>query len=168
LRPGVFTHLYLHKKFQSKYGNTQNDIRSDLREAGFNKEIIQVNVKGLIKLIEGLKWKQESSIWSEYADQNSYRGVDVEAKIRCIPEAVMSQPWNLVWDLGCNVGSFSRIAKENAHYVIAMDADPLVIERFYQDLKLEGNKSILPLVGNLADASPNMGWRVLERKDFPN
>jgi ribosomal protein L11 methylase PrmA len=83
-----------------------------------------------------------------------------------VREMVLSRPWNLVWDLGCNIGVFSRIAAENARYVVAMDADQLSIERFYQALKAEGNTPILPLVSNLADASPNLGWRGLERKSL--
>jgi len=47
-----------------------------------------------------------------------------------------------------------------------MDADHLAIERFYQDLKKEKNVSILPLVNNIADPSPNLGWRNLERKNL--
>lgn len=40
----------------------------------------------------------------------------------------------------------------------------LAIERLYRALKAEGNHSILPLVINVADTSPNLGWRGLERK----
>lgn len=46
----------------------------------------------------------------------------------------------------------------------AMDSDHLAIERLYQSLKAEGNSTILPLVCNLADASPSLGWRGTERK----
>ena len=45
-----------------------------------------------------------------------------------------------------------------------MDADQLVIEHLYQTLKSEGNATILPLVHNVGDPSPNLGWRGLERK----
>ena len=74
------------------------------------------------------------------------------------------QRWERVWDLGCNTGTFSRIAAENADYVVAMDGDELAIEFFYQALKEQGAANILPLVGNVADPSPNHGWRGLERK----
>jgi hypothetical protein len=48
-----------------------------------------------------------------------------------------------------------------------MDADHLAIEHFYQTLQGEGQTKILPLLSNLADASPNLGWRGLERKGLP-
>ena len=45
-----------------------------------------------------------------------------------------------------------------------MDIDALVIERFYRALKTEQSRNILPLIGNVADPAPNLGWRGLERK----
>ena len=51
---------------------------------------------------------------------------------------------------------------------MALDADQLAVERLFQALKAEGVKTILPLVNNLADPSPNLGWRGLERKALAN
>ena len=164
LRPGVFMHVYLQTKMQAKYAQTQKDIGGDLRAAGFNKGLIKANVIRLSKTIRDLTWKRARSQWSDYASDNNYTDTDREMKVAFIRNVVMSRPWNLVWDLGCNIGTFSRIAAENARYVVAIDSDQLAIERFYQTLKAEGNTSILPLVSNLADASPNLGWRSLERK----
>ena len=164
LRPGVFMHVYFQSKMQGKYAQTQRDTKGDLRAAGFNKDLIKANVRSLESTIRGLTWKRASSEWSNYINDNSYTGTDGEAKMGFVRDVIHSRPWNLVWDLGCNTGAFSRIAAENARYVVAMDADHLSIERFYQALKVEGNTSILPLVMNIADASPNLGWRGLERK----
>jgi len=164
LRPGVFLHVYLQSKMQAKYAQTQKDTKGELRAAGFNKDLIKSNVRSLDKTVRGLTWKRASSEWSNYANDNTYTGIDREMKMGFVRDVVHSRPWNLVWDLGCNTGAFSRLAAENARYVVAMDADQLSIERFYQALKVEGNTSILPLVINIADASPNLGWRGLERK----
>jgi len=164
LRPGVFMHVYLQTKMQAKYAQTQKDTKGDLRAAGFNKALIKANANRIGKIIRGLTWKRARSQWSDYANENSYTETDRETKMGFVRNVVLSRPWNLVWDLGCNIGTFSRIAAENARYVVAMDADQLSIERFYQALKAEGNTSILPLLSNLADASPNLGWRGLERK----
>jgi ribosomal protein L11 methylase PrmA len=69
-----------------------------------------------------------------------------------------------VWDIGCNVGVFSRIAAERARYVVAMDGDHVAIDRLYRALKADRVPNILPLVVNIADPSPNLGWRNMERK----
>ena len=164
LRPGVLTHVYLHSKMQAKHAQTQKNVKGDLRAAGFNKDLIKANVNRLRKVIRGLIWKRTRSEWADYVDITSYTDIDREAKIDFVRDIVISHSWNLVWDLGCNTGAFSRIAAENARYVVAMDADPLSIERLYQALKSEGNTAILPLISNIADPSPNLGWRGQERK----
>jgi hypothetical protein len=72
--------------------------------------------------------------------------------------------WPLAWDLGCNTGAFARIASEHARQVVALDADHAAVERLYQRLKADGETRILPLVWDLADPSPALGWRGRERK----
>ena len=51
-----------------------------------------------------------------------------------------------------------------------MDADHPTVERLYQQLKTAGDtpaaRKIIPLVANLADPSPNLGWRGTERKSM--
>lgn len=163
-RSGVFMHAYLQSKLQNKYANSQSNVRSELKTIGFSDELIRRNVLGLRKIVEGLQWKPNQSEWSGYACDNSYSADDQKRKIDFVQTAVQSQPWNLSWDLGCNTGVFSRIAAKNAKYVIAMDGDHLSIEHLYHALKKEDVNNILPLVMNLADSSPGLGWRGLERK----
>ena len=166
LRRGVFMHVYMQSRMQAKYAQTKKDIKGDLRSRGFNKDLIKANVRGLNKIIRKLKWKRVNSEWSDYASSNSYIDIDLDMKAAFVRDVVASRPWDLVWDLGCNTGAFSRIAAENARYVVAMDTDHLVIERLYLELKGEGNTSILPLIGNVANPSPNLGWKGLERKSL--
>ena len=45
-----------------------------------------------------------------------------------------------------------------------MDADHLAIDKLYQALKTERVPNILPLIVNVTDPSPNLGWRNMERK----
>lgn len=166
LRAGVLTHVYLQAKAQSHFGFTKRDIRVDLRNAGFGAELIKANARGLRKIVRGLTWMRDRSTWSEYATENSYGQADAEKKASFVRSVVMSRPLQLVWDLGCNTGRFSRIAAENAQCVVALDGDQLAIERLYQALKLEKNTTVLPLVGNVADPSPNLGWRGTERRSL--
>jgi hypothetical protein len=137
LRPGVFLHVYLQAKAQSRYAQTERDIKKELQGAGFNTALIKANVHHLRKIIQKLRWRCTQSAWSDYSDHNTYTEKDREGKKDFVRQVVRSRPWGLVWDLGCNVGVFSRIAAENARYVVAMDADHLAIERLYQTLKAE-------------------------------
>ncbi len=164
LRRGVLTHVYLHAKLQARYADTTRVVKSELQSAGFQKSMVQANVARMQSLVEGLCWNQAKSAWSDYATTNSYTDADMERKAAFIREVSAIRRRGLVWDLGCNTGRFARLAAENADYVVAMDADHLAIERLYQSLKSDRNQNILPLVSNLVDASPNLGWRGLERK----
>ena len=73
------------------------------------------------------------------------------------------QPRSLVWDLGANDGRYSRIAAEGSAYTIALDVDHGVVDRLYRALAEEDERTILPLVGDIADPSPGLGWRGRER-----
>ena len=168
LRAGVFMDVYLQAKLQAKYAESQRAMKDDLRRTGFRKEFIQGNLRRLTKVVSGLQWTRIKSEWSQYADKNSYTDADSEAKAAFVRTAVGAAPRNLVWDIGCNTGRYSRIAGEHAKYVVAMDFDHLAVERFYQELKTEHCRTILPLVVNVADASPGLGWRGLERKSLPD
>ena len=58
----------------------------------------------------------------------------------------------------------ARIAAESAEYVVAMDADSVVVDRLYAALRSEGEERILPLVANVVDPPPALGWRAQERR----
>ena len=63
-----------------------------------------------------------------------------------------------------DTGTFARLAAEHADQVLALDADHVVIDCLYHRLKGEGNSTILPLVADVADPSPGLGWREQERQ----
>ena len=48
--------------------------------------------------------------------------------------------------------------------MIALDADHAVADSLYRALRDTGDRTITPLVVDLADPSPALGWRGLERK----
>jgi hypothetical protein len=166
LRAGVLAHVYLQAKAQAAYGSTARDLRADLRAAGFDRRIIAANATRLRSLVAGLEWKPERSTWSDYADCGHYEASDAEHKREFVASTAGLRDWELVWDLGANVGVFSRIAARRAHYVVAMDVDHLAVNRLFNALKSEGVQNVLPLIMDLADPSPDLGWRNLERKQL--
>lgn len=164
IRPGVFTNVYLQSKMEHLYGGTKRDVKTDLKKAGFNKALIQSNVSRMQKLVKRLEWKNGKSQWSDYVNTHSYTDSDHQQKIDFIKQVVRSRHRALAWDIGCNTGSFSRIVSENTDHVIAIDSDQLSVDKLYRSLKKENNRKILPLYINIADYSPDLGWRGLERK----
>jgi ribosomal protein L11 methylase PrmA len=68
-----------------------------------------------------------------------------------------------VWDLGANTGMFSRLAAERGIPTIAFDIDPAAVEENFLACRGSGAVNILPLVMDLTNPSPSLGWRNHER-----
>ncbi len=166
LRPGVLIHVNLHARLQKAFEKSTNSVKKQLQDSGFAKELIQANISRLQKLVGKLTWKQRQSPWVSYDQEHAYAEKDRQVKESFVRKAASVQRWPLAWDLGCNVGAYSRILAEYSDYVVAMDSDHLAVDKFYQQLKHEKKTNILPLVINLADPSPSLGWRGQERKNL--
>jgi hypothetical protein len=166
-RKGTFTHVFLHARLDQSYsqrGRTGGDVKKELKSAGFGKELLRANIKKVRKAVEAADWHPPKSVWTAYRADNTYEDADNQAKADFIRSVSSQREWKLAWDLGANDGHYSRIIAEQARYVLALDLDPSTVELLYRDLKAEGNEQILPLVMNLTDPSPGLGWRGLERK----
>ena len=72
----------------------------------------------------------------------------------------------LVWDLGANNGVFSRVAGESGAQVVAFDIDPAAVEKNYRQVKSAKEQNLLPLVLDLTNPSPALGWANRERDSF--
>ncbi len=162
-RRGVFTHVYLQERLSRSLGDTRRDIRRELKSAGFGRELVKTNVKRMQGLVERLEWRRTRSEWGDYTKEHNYSDEDHRRKAEFVREAVAREKPRLCWDLGANTGRFSALAARYSERVIALDSDPLAVERHYQHLKEKGPDHILPLVYDVADPSPALGWRGLER-----
>jgi SAM-dependent methyltransferase len=164
LRGGVLTNVWLQARLERRYSATRSDVRGDLKAAGFNKGLILANVRKLRKLVERLQWSGQGSEWGDYASFHNYSDEDHLRKMSFVADSITASCAGTVWDVGCNTGQFSHIAAKHCRQVVATDIDHLAVERLYTDPDMPGN--ILPLVQNVADPSPNWGWRNLERRDL--
>jgi ribosomal protein L11 methylase PrmA len=165
LRPGVLAHVYLHARLERRYESREGgEVKRELRRANFKPELIEANVRRLRKLVTRLTWKPGASAWTGYRDQCTYSDEDDERKRAFVRGALAARPPRLVWDMGCNDGAYSRIAAEQADTVVAFDYDHATIDALYRALRAEGERRILALVADLADPSPGLGWRGLERR----
>ena len=164
LRSGVLAHVYLQAKAQDRYGARDGDVGAELRAAGFGAALIRNNVARLHRMVEGLRWTPAQSTWSDYQRTLTYDDADRARKGAFVERAIGDRRRRLAWDIGCNTGIYSRMAADRADYVLALDADHLVVDRLYDSLKAEDRASVLPLVADVADPSPGLGWRGLERR----
>ena len=163
LKPGAMLDVVMQARAERTLAASKRDLRGELSTAGFSIDMIKSNVKRLTGVIEKTVWQPRASTWSEYnacAHVSTQRG----PKEDFVRTVVHSAHRRLVWDLGANDGHFSRLAAGNADVVVAADADELVVDRLFQSLTQLGPGNVLPLVFDLANPSPGLGWQGRERR----
>lgn len=167
-RRGVLRNVVLHSAIDSRstVRRGSRQVGEDLKQAGFTTEVTKAAATSLRKLVSRLRWDAGESQWKAYQATNTYTDDDRATKAAFVEAAFGGQPASLVWDLGANDGTYSRIAAEHADTVVAVDSDEATIDALYRALRREGDTKILPLVMDLADPSPGIGWRGRERPAF--
>ncbi|MEH1016774.1 methyltransferase [Micromonospora sp. CPCC 206060] len=167
-RSGVLTHVHLHDSLANRHATTTGrEVRGQLRHAGFSREVVLATIRSLTRLVRRLDWQPPATGWSDYQSTCGYSTADRIGKERFVDAAVADAGRSaLVLDLGANDGTYSRIAARHAGYVVAVEHDAAVVDRLYRRLRGEGERRILPLVMDLADPTPGVGWRSTERAGF--
>ena len=117
----------------------------------------------LRRTIDSLSWNPGGTEWADYDRQTSYSDEGTQAKEALVEGMLRDAGGAVVWDLGANVGRFSAIAAGLGRRVVAWDVDPAASERHYQRLKADGASAVLPLVQDLVNPSPGLGWAGSER-----
>ena len=160
-KAGVLKHVVLHAALQrGMRARTSGSVAKEIRTQPqlHSRELIRANVRNLTKIVEGLRGTA-SSDWTEYEGTHSYSSEDRAVKEQFVTEALRASKPRVTFDIGCNTGAFSEIAAAHCESVVVADSDPQVIERLFA----RGHERILPLVWDLADPSPGLGWRGRER-----
>lgn len=162
-RRGRLVHVALHAAAQNRFADSEVQVKKEASKAGMNEAVLDATLKKLIALVEQLTLGDKKSTWSGYSERDHYIESSLDEKERFVKDVVSREHRKQVWDIGCNDGMFSRLAAPYADHVVAMDADPLVVDRLYQSLRQEKNEKILPLYVDLSDAGGGIGWRGQER-----
>jgi ribosomal protein L11 methylase PrmA len=125
---------------------------------------------GIIDSLEGavrrLAWKPAGTEWADYYDFTNYSDDALGEKGRLVDELLRLCAPRAVWDLGANTGLFSRIAARGGIPTIAFDIDPAAVERNYRECRQAGEEFLLPLVLDLTNPSPALGWAHAERSSL--
>ena len=163
-RPGLLAHLHLHAGAQrrSQAAGPAAEHRSARRMSQTGQEAI---LDSLRRTVSGLRW-QPSGQWVEYGRQTSYSEAGAESKRVLVERMLADSGARLVWDLGANVGTYSTIAAGDDRQVIAFDQDASSVEHHWRSLSPEARTSVLPLVMDLTNPSPALGWALEERRSL--
>jgi SAM-dependent methyltransferase len=105
------------------------------------------------------------SMWTSYENMCPYTLPQAIAKRNFVEAVLKRRKAKRVLDIGCNAGTYSRMASRLGSAVVAIDSDPAVVGALWQKARAD-NDSILPLVVDIARPSPAGGWRNLEHESF--
>lgn len=159
---GILTHIHLHAKSQKKFHNPQNSNK--YQKFG---EIQMLGILSSLKsTIASLNLPKQQTTWGEYYNNTNYTSPALKNKARIVDRLIKTVKPKKVWDAGANNAFFSRIASKEGIFTIASDIDPIAIENAYMESRKKRDTNLLPLVIDLANPSPGLGWMNDERKTF--
>lgn len=155
----LLIHIYLHAMSQRHFA----DKRVKIDKGGMSHRSFLGLIDSLKGAIRRLKWQPEGTEWADYYDESNYSSDSFKHKQELVTRYLDKIKPKSVWDLGANTGLFSRIAADMGIQTISFDIDAACVERNYLDGKKRGETKILPLVLDLTNPSPDIGWESKER-----
>jgi ribosomal protein L11 methylase PrmA len=120
-------------------------------------------VESLESAVENLKWNPSGTEWGDYYDKTNYSDKAFLHKKQLVSDWMDRIKPEVAWDLGANTGIFSRLVSQAGGYTIAFDIDPAAVEQNYRQVRIEKEQKVLPLILDLTNPSPAMGWNNQER-----
>jgi len=155
----ALSHIHLHAKSQKHFGSKK--VKSSNHKLSRSK--FMIIVESLESAVKSMKWKPQGSEWGDYYEDTNYSQESLEQKKILVNQFLEKFNPQVVWDLGANTGFFSRIASKKGIETIAFDIDPAAVEKNYLECKKNNETSILPLLLDLTNPSPSLGWEAKER-----
>ena len=159
LSPGLLMHMHAHAASQKKHAASGGKGRARrVSRAGLLG--ITDNLAGLVR---GLRWNPAGTEWGAYYSDTNYSDEAMTAKRELVRSFLTAAAPQTVWDLGANDGTFSRLASGMGIPTVAMDIDPAAVELGWRRVRKEGETNLLPLLCDLTNPSPALGWQHHER-----
>jgi ribosomal protein L11 methylase PrmA len=160
---GLLTHIHLHASAQRRYADKPVD--KEVSKRRMSRNAFQGLIEGLQSTVRKLKWEPAGTEWGDYYPETSshYSTAALDHKKELVAEFLAQAQPHSVWDLGANIGLFSRIASDQGIPTIAFDIDPAAVEQNYLDCVSRKEAHMLPLLQDLTNPSPGIGWQNRER-----
>jgi len=161
---GFLTHIHMHAAAQKRYADVALAEARGRRKMG--KDALLGLIENLRATVRKLVWKPQGTEWADYYQANNYTDSAFEHKKVLVGDWLSKLSPRVIWDLGANTGIFSRVAAVTGAYVISSDIDPAAVEVNYRQVKKASEQNLLPLVIDLTNPSPSIGWQNQERESF--
>ncbi len=163
---GLLSHLHLHANAQVRHAGDDDDGQAAKRARISRTKLIAL-IGNLRTTVAGLSWKPAGTEWSDYADHTSYNDRATQAKERLVGEFVRAGAGR------------TRVGPRREHRPLQPDrgerrqARPRVRHRprrgraeLPRRSGAERRGDILPLILDVANPSPGIGWANRERRSL--
>jgi hypothetical protein len=161
---GLLTHIHIHASAQKRYSDKVVDSRASVGR--MSKQALTGLIESLENTVKKLTWKPAGTEWGDYYENTNYTDSAFEHKKQLVHEWSCEKKPAVVWDLGGNTGVFSREAAASGAFTVSFDIDPAAVEQNYRTVKTKKEQNILPLVLDLTNPTPALGWDHSERDSF--
>ena len=159
--PGLAAHVHLHARAQRQHADEGQEAAPKAVTMSATRRLALLD--HLRRTIDGLRLPAQGTQWADYADQTSYSSAGTASKEGIVRRMLTAVGGKHAWDVGANTGRYSAIAAEAGYDVVALDSDWAAVERHHLALRDAGEQRIMPLLADLADPSPAIGWANRER-----
>jgi hypothetical protein len=163
LNPFIAIHIHYHSKMESDFSGKTEFRASKLKIPRSRQVAI---LEHLRSGIQGLALQKQKTEWSDYYVSCAYTDVHFREKEKCVASWLDRIKPEQTIDAGCNAGHFSQLASSRSTHVIAFDTDHKAIDELFLKSRKLSDNTILPLILNLSNLSPGIGWAGEERKSF--
>ncbi|MFN2483548.1 MAG: SAM-dependent methyltransferase, partial [Candidatus Limnocylindria bacterium] len=166
LRLGLLSHVHMHAAAQRRHAGGGREAGERARRTKVSDLGQRALLDSLRRTVEQLRWEPRGTAWADYAENTSYSEPATRAKREVVERFLSDAGGATVWDLGANVGVYSRLAATLGRDVVAFDVDPAAVERHWQALVRDRVGNVLPLIVDLMNPSPSLGWALAERRSL--
>lgn len=164
-RKGVTTHFVIRNKLERSTQGYGTESRSRVAGLVIPRSSIKRTMQKLHDLIANLE-SGITGVWTEYENAIPYDQVEYERKRDLVADFGRRVAGKVLIDVGANTGNFSRALANSFGQVLALDSDSGAIDCLYQRLVADGRTTITPLVVDLLNPTPAVGWVNCERSSF--
>ena len=158
-KPSLFLHLHMHSWSQKRAAKPAAKANSKKK---FGQNAMRGLIDNLQSTVKRLKPHRQNTTWEAYYGNTNYSSSAEQHKEALIEQFVQTTQPTKVWDLGANSGKFSEIAAKHAEHVVAFDYDQSCVEQLHE----QTSDKVLPLIMDLSNPSPALGWRHQERSSL--
>jgi hypothetical protein len=157
----LLTHLHLHAASQKRYADKPVN-RSQGRRRMSRTSFLGL-IDNLASSVRRLSWKPAGTEWGSYYTAHNYTPAGLAHKQQVVDRFLDLAGPQMVWDLGANTGLFSQQPSRRGIPTVAFDIDPAAVEINYRECQARAEANMLPLVSDLTNPSPALGWSSRER-----